>query len=147
MSFVDRQTFIDLLEKLRSEDDAEIVAAAREITRHMDEGDVDWEDLLQRQGGASERDADGEDDSDAYDGNSDDYDDGDDDGDDEVEDQESARALIQQMLENFEISDATREDLEDYQSDLDEGDFTKSDLRYVKALHTRLKASQPGKDG
>lgn len=140
MSFVDRETFIALLEKLRSDDDAEIVAAAREISRHMDEGDVDWEDLLRKEGGSNDDD---EIESD-YEYDYDDDDDDDDAG--AIEGFEATRSLITHIIEAYDISEATREDLDDYLTDLDDGDFTKSDKRYVEALHARLKAQQPGKD-
>ena len=45
MPFVDRTTFIDLLEKLRAEDEADVVSAAREIARRMDEGGVTWDQV------------------------------------------------------------------------------------------------------
>ena len=46
MPFVDRTTFIELLEKLRSENEADVVTAAKDVVRRMDEGGVTWDQVL-----------------------------------------------------------------------------------------------------
>ncbi|MDJ0684560.1 MAG: hypothetical protein QNJ84_07665 [Alphaproteobacteria bacterium] len=144
MPFVDRTTFIELLDKLRSEDEAEVVAAARDINRRMDEAELSWRDVLAPE--QSDQD-DLEDDDEADDFEDNDDDDEDDfDEDDEVafegEDAKQAAAQIERILARYELSDTTEEDLRDYLTDIAEGEFTEADNRYVQALHKRLKAQQ-----
>lgn len=121
MPFVDRATFIELLEKLRQDDDAEVLAAAREITKRMDEGGVAWDQILV--------------DPDAEDA--------DDDFDEDLDDEplgEAAddSALIESLLAREDLSDEMREELEGYKDDIAEGEFTASDSRYLNALAKRL---------
>lgn len=49
------------------------------------------------------------------------------------------RSMIDRVLKNYDISPQTREDLEDLKQDLDEGEFTDDDRRYVQALEKRLR--------
>lgn len=144
MPFVDRTTFIELLDKLRSEDEAEVVAAARDINRRMDEADLSWRDVL----APEQSDEDALEDDDEADDFEDDYDDDEDEDADEIafegDDAKQAVALIEQILARYELSESTEEDLRDYLTDIAEGEFTEADNRYVQALHTRLKAQQGG---
>lgn len=129
MSEIDRDSFLESLEKLFSENDEEVLASARSIKEQMDEAGVSWDMLLVQ--------APGEDDDD------DDYDNDDDDD----EDSGFARAapapdddlaMIEELLSKHEISDETREELEDYKEDIAEGDFTESDHRYLQSLYQRV---------
>ena len=144
MPFVDRTTFIELLDKLRSEDEAEVVAAARDINRRMDEADLSWRDVL----APEQSDEDALEDDDEADDFEDDYDDDEDEDAEEIafegDDAKQAAALIEQILARYELSESTEEDLRDYLTDIAEGEFTEADNRYVQALHTRLKAQQGG---
>ena len=144
MPFVDRTTFIELLDKLRSEDEAEVVAAACDINRRMDEADLSWRDVL----APEQSDEDALEDDDEADDFEDDYDDDEDEDADEIafegDDAKQAAALIEQILARYELSESTEEDLRDYLTDIAEGEFTEADNRYVQALHTRLKAQQGG---
>ncbi len=128
MPFVDRTTFIELLEKLRHEDDAEVLAAAKEISRRMDEGGVTWEEVLV--GGAQD-----DDDEDGYG-----YDDADEDNADDAPpaDTSGDTALIEKLLARDDLSEETREELEDYKEDIAEGEFSAADSRYLQALAKRI---------
>ncbi|MDP7601971.1 MAG: hypothetical protein QF605_11315, partial [Rhodospirillales bacterium] len=50
---LERDDFIALLEKLNSEDEADVLAAARDINAKMTVAGVTWDDLLMSQGDAS----------------------------------------------------------------------------------------------
>ena len=52
MPFIDRPSFIRLLEQLDDEDDDVALAAAREVARRMRDGGVSWDQLLVPEGGA-----------------------------------------------------------------------------------------------
>ena len=52
MPFIDRPSFIRLLEQLDDEDDDVALAAAREVARRMHDGGVSWDQLLVPEGGA-----------------------------------------------------------------------------------------------
>jgi len=126
MPFVDRTTFIELLDKLRHEDDAEILAAVKEINRRMDEGGVSWEEVLV--GGAQDAD----DDDDYGDTDEDDLDDA------PAGDVSGDSALIESLLGRDDLSEETREELEGYKEDIAEGEFSASDSRYLQALAKRI---------
>ena len=46
MPYLDRDGLIELLEKLGCEDDAEVLAAAREIRHRIDTAEIGWHELL-----------------------------------------------------------------------------------------------------
>lgn len=141
MSELDRDSFLESLEKLLSETDAEVLTAAREIKSQMAEAEVTWDMLLVQ--------APGDDDDDDYEVPA--Y------GDDDDEDEEVATGdpvaeglartskstdddltMIEALLARDDISDETREDLNDYKGDIAEGEFTEADHRYLLSLHQRL---------
>jgi MoxR-like ATPase len=55
------------------------------------------------------------------------------------DDSDTARALIEELLERPGISDQFREELEGYQTDIGTRDFEKKDEQYIRALYARLK--------
>ncbi len=125
MPFLDRPSFIALLQRLdgaaNPDNDADVLAAARDIARRMREGGVAWDDLLVQApdsdvaapsiaGNASFAEA----------------------------DRDAARALIQALLAKDDIGEETAGDLRDLEGDLDRGSFDAGDLRYVRALRARL---------
>jgi len=117
----DRTGFIALLEQLRQDDDAAVVAAAREITARMDASGLTWEALIVE--------ADAEDDLD--------------DGDTAfvpVSDASSDAELIDNLLARGDLSEDTRDELEGYKQDIAEGEFTEADSQYLQALAKRLNA-------
>lgn len=129
MPFIDRPSFIALLKRLDGADDADVVAAARDVARRMKEGGVVWDDLLVRAApGADSDDApDAADDatSDAAESLSE-------------ADRAAARTLLQAILARGDIGEQTQAELRDLQGDLDAGRFGAGDLRYVRALGARL---------
>jgi hypothetical protein len=157
MPFMDRDSFIGLLERLGSPDDAEALAAAREIDGRMKEAGLSWEDLLvppPPPPGVNTYDA--PDDEDlveavrraAADGDDDDGPLLGPDDEDEAPRRASAdperwkeeRALIETLLAEHQLSASTRAELKDYRTDIDEGDFSEMDARYLRALAARLGA-------
>ncbi len=153
---LDRAQFIELLRTLGEEEDEAVLTAARDIHAKMTVAGVDWDDLLvpEHPDEPEEDDEDyeedyeddaGFDDEDDDDGDEqdDDLDDDDDDEDDEEEraltDEEKAEALslITRLLDKG-VSADTKEELEEYKQDIDEGEFAAMDLRYLRALHKRL---------
>lgn len=146
---LNRETFIQLLEKLRSDDDDEILTAARDINAQMTVAELNWDDLLMPEGGppeaaelekAEEDEYEDEDESDMDTESLPESAEIDDGLSDPLREEDEAEALS--IIENIlalEISDTTREEMEDYKQDITEGEFEQMDLRYLRALHTRLK--------
>ena len=160
---LDRAQFIELLRTLGEGEDEAVLTAARDIHAKMTVAGVDWDDLLvpEHPDEPEEDDEDyeddyeddaGLDDEDADDDDGDERDDGlddeDDDDEDEDEDNEDERALsdeekaealslITRLLDKG-VSADTKEELEEYKQDIDEGEFAAMDLRYLRALHKRL---------
>ena len=143
MPFADRDSFIALLDKLGSEDDAEVLATAREIHARMADGGMTWNDLLRPAPGAEPED----DFVDDWDGETDLGDDEPDEGiaaltEGDIEgpasDLKADAALIKSLLERKTLSQVTREELEGYRRDIKEGEFTAADSRYLRALADRL---------
>ncbi|MDE0539298.1 MAG: hypothetical protein OXH94_11300 [Rhodospirillales bacterium] len=150
---LDRAQFIELLRTLGEEEDEAVLTAARDIHAKMTVAGVDWDDLLvpEHPDEPEEDEEDYEDDADFDDEDDgdeqgDDLDDDDDDEDDEedederaLSDEEKAEALslITRLLDKG-VSADTKEELEEYKQDIDEGEFAAMDLRYLRALHKRL---------
>ena len=133
MPYLDRNSFIALLGRLGSADDAEVLASAREIDRRVREGGVAWDDLLIPPPGAV-----AEVDEDSYRGAF---------TDDDLLDMGPPRrregygddvALIDELLADPDLSAETRQELLDFKSDIAEGEFTDMDSRYLHDLHNRL---------
>ncbi|MBM3564533.1 MAG: hypothetical protein FJX42_00260 [Alphaproteobacteria bacterium] len=132
MPFLNRPSFIALLQRLDGADDASVLAAAREISRRMKDGSVDWDDVLVRAGagggdGDAAADESGESDESGAASLSD-------------ADRAAARAEIAALMGKDGVGDQTKDDLKDLLGDLDRGDFGPSDLRYVRALAARVGA-------
>ena len=125
MPFMDRDSFIVLLDKLGDADDAACLAAAREIHQRMQQSNLQWSDLLVPVGRAAE----GADDVEAPAGEpldepsqagSDDY------------------ALIDRLLARSALSDDTREELTGMRADIASGEFSARDRKYLQSLDARL---------
>ena len=139
---LERDDFIALLEKLKSEDEAEVLAAVRDLNAKMTVAGVTWDDLLMSQDDAA-NDYQVDDEPDDED-SPDDEEDGDEEDDDELnplsdEEKQEATGLISAIGE-MEISEATKQELEEYKDDLEQGEFEQMDLRYLRALKSRLSA-------
>jgi hypothetical protein len=125
MPFMDRDSFIALLDKLGDADDAKCLAAAREIDQRMQAANLKWSDLLAPVGGRD-----------------------DDDGDEAADSGEpldrSAEpitedfALIDRLLARSGLSDDMRDELTGMRADIGSGQFTARDRKYLQSLETRL---------
>jgi hypothetical protein len=135
---LDRAELISLLETLGSENDEEVLAAARVLDTKVTAAGTSWNVLL-----AAETDLDDEDE----------FGDEDEAPDDGGEDEESTGsglpaeaaaknaetlALINKLLSRGGHSNDLRQELEDYKTDIAEGEFTDRDHKYVRALYKRL---------
>lgn len=126
MPFMDRESFIALLDKLGDPNDAACLAAAREIHQRMQQSNLKWSDLLVPVGGDT---VGGGDDADVPAGEpldepaqagSDDY------------------ALIDRLLARSGLSDDTREELTGMRADIASGEFSARDRKYLQSLEARL---------
>jgi hypothetical protein len=137
MPHLDRDSFISLLNRLGDPDEAEALAAAREIDRRVRESGLTWSELLVPPPSATDA------------KNYDDYR-----GaftDDDLFDMTPGRpresygsdtALIEELLTNQDLTPETRQELIDFKSDIAEGEFTEMDAKYLRDLHTRLSRQQ-----
>ncbi len=136
-----RGEVIRLLNELDSERDEDVLAAARQLQARVTAAGLSWEDLL-----IPDETGDMEGDEDP--GDIDDLPD-----DDETEDAAAeepatpaeaaerdaeALGLIEKMLAEPSYSEAFREELNGYKSDIAEGNFDAADHRYLIAVHKRL---------
>ena len=158
---LDRDHFVELLNKLSSRNDEEVLTAAREIVEQLSSAGLGWNDILLPQDADDDADDDAADDAEgeAEDGAGLEADhdadwDGDADpdatdaeegelGDEDPEDPPLAEtrddeARIERLLSKYELSEQTREDLADLKEDIADGEFTESDRRYLQALEQRL---------
>ena len=150
---LERDNVIDLLNRLGSEQDEDVLAAARALHSQITRAGMDWQDLLVGDEGAApsapdidddtddedEYDTDDTDDEDEYDtDDTDDEDDTPEPADNFTHDESKTPALINTLLAREGNSEAFREELEEYKSYLANGDFEPSDHRYIQALHARL---------
>ena len=133
---LERDEVIGLLEKLGSEQDEDVLAAARSLHSQITASGMRWQDLLVG-------DEEPVQDEPAYEEPADDLDDEDSD-EETVEapvftgDASETSKLIEKLLAREGNSDAFIEELEEYKSDLAAGEFEDSDHRYVQALYARL---------
>lgn len=131
MSLPDRSGLIALLERLESEKDEDVLAAAREIVAAKKQAGTGWAAILDAVGH--------DDDDDAWDGTIDESaDETESEGDDAPSDAQDDAKLIATLLARDDLSEATRQDLADFQAEAANGPLGKSDSRYVRALHRRL---------
>jgi len=142
---LERDNVIDLLDRLGSEQDEDVLAAARALHTQITRAGMGWQDLLVGDEAAAPSAPDVEDEDDRGD-TDDEYDTGyTDDEDDTPEpavnftgDESKTPALIDKLLAREGNSEAFCEELEEYKSDLANGDLEPSDHRYIQALHARL---------
>lgn len=127
---LDRDEVIRLLDQLGEEQDDDVLDAARALHGQITAAGVAWDDLLVTDAAADTGDGD----------------------DDPHEDDAAAEApptkkqgknvdslaLIEKLLAMPNRSEALREELEEYKSDIANGDFEARDHEYVRALYKRL---------
>ncbi len=137
---LERETVVALLEKLGGADDAEVLAAARELHSHIEAADLSWDELIVPEDAEDIED----DDEDALDEAEEFLPEA---GDTEEEHSPEQRqvadaeslALIDKLLAGAAQSKELREELKGYKEDIAEGEFTAADRRYLRALAARLK--------
>lgn len=141
---LERNQVIELLDKLGSEQDEDVLAAARMLHGQIIESGMGWEDLLVGDEPAGEEET--QDDTFPDEDNEDDqYDDI---AEDTVEpdttftgDETRTLSLIEKLLARDGISSELRKELEEYKTDISGGEFQSGDHRYVHALYARLTKS------
>jgi hypothetical protein len=124
MPFMDRDSFIALLDRLGDPDDAKALAAGREIHQRMTAANLRWSDLLLTEEGEA-----GDDGAVA--------------GSQEPLDQPAAAgeidgALIDRLLARSTLSDDTRQEIEGLREDIASGAFSARDRKYLQDLEARL---------
>jgi len=128
MPDLDRAGLLDLLGRLGAEDDATVLAAARELHGKVRESGLTWDELLDLDAGANGADAGQHDDTAPTDGAL------------ATGDKADVLRLIERLLARPSISDALREELAEFKRAIADGTFEEMDARYVRALAKRLGA-------
>ncbi len=156
---IPREDVIDLLNRLGSDRDEDVLEAAREVHARIAAANMTWDQLL-----VPDHADDDTDDDDTDDESDDDESDDDESDDDESEDSDESDAvessdsdeeatepagaagaknaeslaLIDKLLAMRGISTDLREELKGYKTDIAEGEFETRDHRYLRAVHARL---------
>jgi hypothetical protein len=160
---INRQQFVEVLERLGGEDDADVLAAAREAHAIVNGAGMTWHTVLVPESIDEPEIPDEIDDPDElYDDDVDDIDEDvddtaddtgddadvtDDDGEDVTDSTKSSRddseslKLIERMMTHAKDNEDFREELNGYKEDIAEGEFTDRDRKYLRDLHARLRAS------
>ena len=135
---LERNQVIELLDKLGSEQDEDVLAAARMLHSQITESGMGWEDLLVGDEPEVEEEA-------QVDSLPDEGDENDDIAENTVEpdtrftgDETQTLSLIEKLLARDGISSEFREELEEYKTDISDGTFDSSDHRYIHAVYERL---------
>ncbi len=159
----DRERLIELLKKLGGEDDADVLAAARDVHAQIADTGADWDELLVAAGGpdATDTSEDATDTSEDATDTSEDATDTSEDADyDDVDDGDTGEAandtprqggdmtdaqclkIIEALLARSDVSEFLREELGGYKDDIKEKEFKASDRAYLHSLNGRLKNSK-----
>ena len=135
---LERKQVIELLDELGSEQDEDVLAAARMLHSQITESGMGWGDLLVGDEPEVGEEA-------QVDSLPDEGDENDDIAEDTVEpdtrftgDETQTLSLIEELLARDGISSEFREELEEYKTDISDGIFDSSDHRYVHAVYARL---------
>jgi hypothetical protein len=123
MPFMDRPSFIALLDKLGDPDDANVVTAAREIDRRMRAANLKWDDLL-RAAGQADDEPQAADDGEPLDA--------------PATPADVDYALIDRLLARSGLSDELRDELAALKADIAGGQFSERDRKYLQSLEARL---------
>ncbi|UCH75319.1 MAG: hypothetical protein JSU82_05605 [Rhodospirillales bacterium] len=120
---LNREEIIALLKRLGEADDAAVLEAGRALHAMVTDADTGWDDLLVSQDGVETEAADTAAapvpaDPGSRDG--------------------EAMALIDKLLARPGITEDFRREMEGYRADIGDGDFTDSDLKYLRAVDKRL---------
>ena len=166
MPDLNRERIIELLDRLGSEDDADVVKAARTLHKEITAAGFGWDALLtpEKVDEPAFPDEEEEEEQEGEEEEEEEYEDEDeredvDEGEAEakaepdteteidaeapagkVHDSRDAEslALIEKLLARGRLGEATRVELNGYKEDIAEGEFDEADRKYVRALHARL---------
>ncbi|MFT5181594.1 MAG: hypothetical protein ACI8S3_001478 [Alphaproteobacteria bacterium] len=134
---LDRGEVIRLLNQLGSDQDADVLKAARDLYAQITAADVGWDTLLMPDEPVAAADTDET-------AAADDADDADSLITDaapstgKIGSDADTLALIEKLLAAPDRSEVLREELEEYKADIANGDFVAKDHKYVRALYERL---------
>lgn len=129
---LDRAELISLLETLGSDNDEEVLAAARVLDTKVAAAGTSWDVLLTAGSGAAEAEAEDDEEPEetpvaaALPA-------------DEAAKNAETLALIDKLLARSGHSEDLRQELEDYKTDIAEGEFKDGDHKYIRALYKRLR--------
>ncbi|MSO76338.1 MAG: hypothetical protein EXQ87_05430 [Alphaproteobacteria bacterium] len=127
MAALDRGEIVRLLERLGDPADGEALAAARALHRTIQEAGVAWEALLaDPETGEESQVPDAPVDTPEVPQGL------------PVGETKADLALIERMLAGFDLSDTARDDLTGLKDDIERGEFTEQDRRFINGLHSRL---------
>jgi hypothetical protein len=119
---LDRDHVIQLLDQLGSDHDEDVLKAARELHAQITNAGMDWDEVL-----LSDTAADPTEDRDvAAPSAGNNVNEGD------------TISLIEKLLSSPDRSEALREELEEYKTDIANGEFEARDHQYVRSLYERL---------
>ena len=133
---LNRDEFLELLEKLSSTKKSDVLSIVEEINNKMSNAGVTWDQLLISSQAEEEEEEEVEE--------------SDDDEVINIEDVEESKSQpiskteitevkkLIQAIDAISKSDATKQELREYEEDLKEGDFEQMDLQYLRALKDRL---------
>jgi hypothetical protein len=127
MANLDRPGIIELLGRLGAQDDATVLAAARELHAKVSQSGATWDELLRANLDVSDADAEHETQAPAEQ-----------EGGLSAADKAEALRLIDRLLARKTLSSTLREDLADLKRGIADGSFDAMDSRYVRALAKRL---------
>jgi len=131
---LERETVIELLDRLGSERDEDVLAAARALHAQITNAGMRWQDLLVGDESTAPDEPASEDVTDE----TNEEDDAPEPATKFTGDESETPGLIDKLLAREGNSEAFREELEEYKADLAKGDFEPADHRYIQALHARL---------
>jgi hypothetical protein len=130
MPYLDRAELLELLGRLGAEDDAGVLAAARELHGKVSEAGLTWDTLLR----LDTRVADSEHDDSPHEATAPDAP-----GERPIAGKAEVALLIERLLASTTISDTLREELVGFKRAIAEGTFDEMDAQYVRALAKRLR--------
>ncbi|MBL6863892.1 MAG: hypothetical protein ISQ90_03805 [Rhodospirillales bacterium] len=131
---LNRDEFLELLEKLSSTKKSDVLSIVEEINNKMSNAGVTWDQLLISSQAEEEEEVEEPDDDEVS----------------NIEDVEESKSQpiskteitevkkLIQAIDAISKSDATKQELREYEEDLKEGDFEQMDLQYLRALKDRL---------
>jgi len=131
---LNRDEFLELLEKLSSTKKSNVLPIVEEINNKMSNAGVTWDQLLISSQAEEEEEIEESDDDEVN----------------NIEDAEESKSepiskteiaevkKLIQAIDAISKSDATKQELREYEEDIKEGDFEQMDLQYLRALKDRL---------